>query len=133
MRRRTVTMLAVALTVVFVTGGIALAAAFTGTTGDDRIKGTPAADAIDGRAGDDTIFGGRGGDAITGGRGRDFIVGGPRGERGRDSIKGNRGNDRIRTFNRPAAADAVDCGLGFDRVVVDARDAVRNCERVIRR
>lgn len=63
----------------------------------------------------DTVVGSRSGDQIAGGAGRDRICG--RG--GRDVIRSADGSP-----------DTLDCGAGFDRAVVNARDRVRRCERV---
>jgi Ca2+-binding RTX toxin-like protein len=48
---------------------------------------------------------------------------------GEDSVSGGKGLDVINT--RDKAADAVECGPGFDLAFVDRRDTVRGCEIVL--
>jgi Ca2+-binding RTX toxin-like protein len=65
------------------------------------------------------------GSIIEGGRGDDRLRGGPTRER----ISGGRGNDVIVAGR---GRDTVNCGRGRDRVVAEAHDALRGCERVER-
>jgi Tol biopolymer transport system component len=74
----------------------------------------------------------------------DRIVGSPIGERicalggaddvdgrgGRDVLQGGAGNDVLRA--RDGQRDIVECGPGRDVAIVDRRDVVRACERVLR-
>jgi Ca2+-binding RTX toxin-like protein len=77
--------------------------------------------------GDDTITGAKDGLAglivaeLNGDDGKDVI----RGTDAADRLNGGAGPDLIRA--RDKAADAVDCGTGFDVALVDRRDDVRNC------
>jgi hypothetical protein len=64
---------------------------------------------------------------------RSFVLRGVnrlRGMRGRDRVRGTRWRDRIDARDR--ARDVVDCGRGRDVALVDPRDVVRRCERVVR-
>ena len=132
-----------------------------GTSSADDISGTPVYDILLGYGGDDhlvtndgnyqgddayggpgddelyggwwpnTLDGGPGNDVIRGGPSRDTITGGP----GRDELYGEGGSDHI--YARDGARDLVDCGwnnasTGPDTAWVDARDVVRNCQRVVR-
>jgi hypothetical protein len=90
-----------------------------GTPAGDVIRGSLGADVIRAWAGDDVVVGLAGNDRLSGGPGRDRVFGGP-------------GDDRI--FVRRGERDFVDCSLGLDRVVADARDRVApTCEVVSRR
>jgi Ca2+-binding RTX toxin-like protein len=80
--------------------------------GDDR---------IDTRAGLDGLIAGR----FEGGDGDDTISG----TDAADRLTGGRGSDRIRA--RDGAADAVRCGRGADVALIDRRDRVRGCDRVL--
>lgn len=132
MRRRLVLLVVAVMAVLSVAGGVALAANLTGTGGDDELRGTNVSDRITGRGGDDDLYGRRGADSLTGGRGHDLIDTGPRDEVAQDFVAAGRGNDRIHAYNRPAARDVIDCGRGFDRVTVDAKDVFDGCNRVFR-
>ena len=130
--------------------------ALTGNGGDDDLLGLKGTDALSGGEGRDAVLGGneigpRAGDrSLTGGPGRDFVGGGkgsdalaggeggdylfagpPFGEAADDvdAIVAGDGDDAIEAKNVPAAKDVVDCGAGFDRVLVDGRDATSGCER----
>ncbi len=46
-----------------------------------------------------------------------------------DAIAAGDGKDAILAKNEPAARDAIDCGGGFDRVLVDGKDVTKNCEK----
>jgi Ca2+-binding RTX toxin-like protein len=98
-----------------------------GLGGNDCILGQGGADRIHGGAGIDHIDGGPGADLIYGDAGNDRLVGGP----GRDQISGGAGNDLV--LARDGERDFVDCGAGWDRVIVDRFDVVKNCEVVTRR
>jgi hypothetical protein len=98
-----------------------------GGPGGDRLFGMRGDDVLRGRAGNDRLYGGPGHDRVFGDTGADLVVGGP----GRDRLVGGRGADRIAA--RDGQPDAVSCGPGRDRALVDRRDRVsRNCERRIR-
>jgi hypothetical protein len=118
--------------VLAVAGGVALAATIDGTKGDDRLIGTLKADQIDGKGGQDLIRGRLGADTLNSGAGDDTVYAGPRDESAVDEVSAGKGDDWIRVLNRPAAKDVVDCGSGFDRVVVDSKDIVSGCNRVHR-
>jgi Tol biopolymer transport system component len=127
-----------------------------GFAGDDRIDGMGGNDWIDGGIGHDTVYGGAGNDVIFGRLGHDHLSGGTGndsldGGNGPDVIDGGPGNDHLtgglypdRLIGGPGndfidAADGyddnVDCGPGFDTVVVlrSTQDRLQGCERVIRR
>jgi Ca2+-binding RTX toxin-like protein len=74
----------------------------------------PDADRLAGGSGPDRICGRGGSDRLDGGPGTDRIAGGP----GRDILR-----------SRDNSPDGVDCGPGHDRVVADALDRLRRCER----
>jgi Ca2+-binding RTX toxin-like protein len=76
----------------------ALAATKVGTSGPDRLVGTAENDTLRGLGGGDTPIGKGDSDRLFGGAGNDFID--------------------ARDPGRPEG-DRVDCGAGFDRVVVD--------------
>jgi Ca2+-binding RTX toxin-like protein len=119
------------------------AAEIDGTPGADRLGGGAGRDAIDGRGGADVIVGRGGFDRLRGGRGPDRIIGGPGRDRliggpGRDEfntgpgghVTGADGVDRIRARDR--APDQIQCGPGFDVVVVDwIEDGIFDCERIL--
>jgi Tol biopolymer transport system component len=92
--------------------------------GGDRIRGGDDRDRLVGGSGDDRILGGRHDDLLHGGVGNDLLDGGA----GHDRILAGGGNDFIPTAGR--FADRVDCGPGYDRVIVDPLDHVRRCESV---
>lgn len=79
-----------------------------GTRGSDRLVGGSGRDRIRGRGGSDRIRAGSGGP---------------------DCLMGSLGSDRLRAVNRKR--DVVRCGPGRDRAVVDRKDRVRGCERVV--
>jgi Ca2+-binding RTX toxin-like protein len=130
--------------------------ALEGNGGDDDLLGLKGTDALSGGSGRDAVLGGnefgpRAGDrALSGGPGRDFVGGGkgsdalsggpggdylfagpPFGEAADDvdAIDAGEGNDAIEAKNVPAARDVIDCGGGFDRVLVDSKDLTSGCER----
>lgn len=105
---------------------------FTGSNGPDRISvpygWSPAT--VWGRGGDDLLITNFfGASRIVGGAGNDRIQGGsyPGGR-----LEGNSGNDRIRARTKPAQRDRVICGSGRDTAIVDRKDVVSGCERVLR-
>ncbi len=112
--------------------GVALAAAFSGTQGNDTLRGTQRADQIYGLSGNDTLYGFSGADELYGGAGRDDLIG----SNGNDDLYGGSGLDTL--LAGPSADfinsadrnfDVVNCGndLDMDRVVRDAGDDLRNC------
>ncbi len=121
--------------------------ALVGNGGDDDLLGFRGTDALSGGEGRDAVLGGnefgpRAGDrALAGGPGGDFVGGGPSddgifagppfGEAADDvdAIGAGDGKDAIEAKNVPAAKDVIDCGRGFDRVLVDDKDLTRHCER----
>jgi parallel beta-helix repeat protein len=77
------------------------------------------------RAGD-RLRGGVGNQRIRGMSGNDRIKAGP----GRDCLLGDRGRDRLHAAD--ARRDVVRCGRGRDVAIVDRKDRVRHCEKVVR-
>ncbi|CAA9391940.1 MAG: Alkaline phosphatase [uncultured Rubrobacteraceae bacterium] len=85
MRKNGLLLASVALAMLLLVGGAALAIEKRGGSGDDTLVGTDGADHLDGKAGDDTIeglggkdhylVGGFGDDNVRGGAGEDTIVG----------------------------------------------------------
>ena len=118
MRKRTLLLVSLALAIMLLTSGVALAKTISGTDGDDFLRGTKKADSIDAMDGDDVVRGRGGNDEIWGGNDE-------------DTLYGNKGRDYIHTAGY--FADVVDCGPGRDRVTVDPTDQHVNCERVIRK
>jgi Ca2+-binding RTX toxin-like protein len=129
--------------------GVAVAATFIGTNGDDFFPGTSSADNIVGLGGDDGLFGevgndnivgGGGDDDIRGGRGNDRLSGGAdddsiRGGRGRDTISAGGGEDTIDLAfvgTPDGERDVVSCGDGNDTVIgAGPEDVIApNCESV---
>lgn len=115
--------------------GVAMAAAISGTQGNDTLRGTRQVDQIYGLNGNDTLYGRARGDELYGGAGNDNLYGGS----GADDIYGGSGQDNL--FGGPDAdfinsadrgtPDIVDCGNpdgAMDRVVPDEDDTVKNCE-----
>ncbi len=96
-----------------------------GGPGDDVVFGRTGADRMWGEDGDDYVEGGRGDDALDGGAGADQLFGGF----GRDRLRGGDGDDELNAFDN--SADVVDCGAGNDVAIVDRRDRVIGCERVV--
>ena len=74
------------------------------------------------------MTGGLGNDRITTADGADVIFGGP----GVNTVRGGEGNDRLEMRN--GARDVlIDCGVGTDTAVVDAKDPRPiACETVLR-
>jgi len=98
--------------------------------GNDRVSGHSGKDEIDGRSGNDVLLGGPGNDALLGDLGNDRLVD----HRGRDAFHGDFGRDRIDA--RDGGRDYVKCGnsrdLARDVAIVDRRDVVIYCEKVLR-
>jgi hypothetical protein len=96
-----------------------------GTSRADYLGGSGYDDVILGGFGNDTLVGGAGNDRIEGGAGNDVLVGGA----GVDRLLGGTGSDTI--IAADGNRDAIDCGIGNDRAVVDEFDVVdRSCESV---
>jgi Ca2+-binding RTX toxin-like protein len=76
---------------VVTSGGVAVAAEVTGTTGNDTLNGTSAADVIRGLAGHDNLRGLGGPDVLYGDAGYDDLDGGP----GDDDVYGGFGPDQF--------------------------------------
>jgi Ca2+-binding RTX toxin-like protein len=89
-----------------------------GTPGPDVLRGTVFGDVLSGLGGNDRLVGLAGNDVLSGGAGADILEGG----RGRDYLRA-----------RDGERDVVRCGLDVDTAVVDRRDRVVGCERVLRR
>ncbi len=114
--------------------GVALAAAISGTNGDDELKGAANEDIIDGLSGDDDLFGRAGADELYGDADEDELFGGNQGDdlyggSGLDDMFGGAGNDFINASDN-RAGEFVNCGLGVDRAVIDDGDTRINCENV---
>ena len=77
------------------------------------------------RAGD-RLKGGAGNQRIRGMSGNDRIKAGP----GRDCLLGDGGRDRLHA--KDGRRDMVRCGRGRDVAIVDRKDRVRRCEKVVR-
>jgi Tol biopolymer transport system component len=90
----------------------------------DRLVGTAGADTICGRSGQDFILALAGNDTIDAGLGPDRVYPGP----GRDVVRLRAGADFADT--RDGRRDTIDCGGERDLVLVDAVDAVRDCDDV---
>jgi hypothetical protein len=106
-----------------------------GTAGRDILNGSSGLDDLRGLGGDDVLNGRGGGDCLYGGGGADRI----RADRlidhrGRDAFHGSFGRDRIDA--RDGGRDYVRCGESVDTArdvaIVDRRDVVINCEKVMR-
>jgi hypothetical protein len=106
--RKTVLVLALITLGVLLASGVALAATFNGTDGDDVIYGGSTADTIDGKGGADALNGKGGSDTLYGGPGNDnpattlydnvtnsYVSAGVRGGGGDDTIEGQEGDDDI--------------------------------------
>ena len=128
--------------------GAALAEAFSGDDGDNRLVGTDDRDRMSGGGGDDLVrglggpdvmrggsrndFDANGEDTMYGGRGEDIV----NGEGGEDHIYGGPGDDYISSIG-DNAVDRVDCGGGTDSVDrslimgPDKADVFVNCENSV--
>jgi Ca2+-binding RTX toxin-like protein len=96
-----------------------------GLAGNDRLSGGGGSDCLYGGIGDDLLSGGSGNDRLDGFRGNDVLKGGG----GRDRFEGGTGSDRVNS--RDGVPETVDCGPNRDVAVVDERDSVHRCERVL--
>jgi Ca2+-binding RTX toxin-like protein len=125
--RKLATLLSSLVLTLVLASGVALAADFIGTSGNDEFPpGTESNDYFEGRAGDDLINALGGDDIIYGGKGTDRIDPGE----GADEVYAGAGDDLI--YARDTASfDYIDCGGGFDQVETIHRDDVTlsNCER----
>ena len=83
----------------------------------ELLAGTRAADRLKGGAGNQRIRGMSGNDRIKAGPGRDCLL-------------GDRGRDRLHA--KDGRRDFVRCGRGRDVAIVDRRDRVRHCEKIVR-
>ena len=132
--RRTVLALTAMSLALLMAAGVAMAAAVSGTQGNDTLRGTRQADQIYGLNGNDTLYGFAGNDELYGGAGNDNLYGHPGndeiyGGSGNDNLFGSTGSDFINSADR-GVPDLVDCGNPDgvpDRVVRDVVDTVRNC------
>ena len=95
--------------------------------GNDGGRGGGGADEISGGPGDDILLAGLGADDVDGGEGDDHIRD-ERGDADHDVLVGGPGHDVIRAAN--AAGDEVDCGPGWDVVIVDSADTLSGCDDV---
>ena len=84
-----------------------LAKLYTGTAGNDVLRGTTAAEAINGGSGDDYLNGADGDDIVNGGDGNDSLFG----EDGDDSLNSGIGNDYLIGGD---GNDTMDGGTGND-------------------
>jgi Ca2+-binding RTX toxin-like protein len=131
------TLMAVSLLVI--ASGLALAVSKSGGDRDDVIKGTPDRDSLSGGGGDDRlygreqrdrVYGDSGADEAYGGRGPDQLFGG----QGPDIVFGGPGDDFINVVDERKDT-VIDCGAGdFDEVYGDAEDFegtnLENCEHI---
>jgi Ca2+-binding RTX toxin-like protein len=128
--------------------------ALSGNGGDDVLLGLRGRDALDGGPGRDAVLGGNefgplegdrsldggdggdfvgsglGSDAMAGGPGRDFLLDAEFEVGHQDVISAGSDDDAIDAIQRPAARDVIDCGSGFDGVLVDSKDITSGCERI---
>ncbi|HEX6390403.1 MAG TPA: calcium-binding protein, partial [Solirubrobacteraceae bacterium] len=96
-----------------------------GENGNDRMSGGTGDDTQDGGAGNDVIFANRGADTSNGGDGNDVLWALARGDvpqPGADTLNGGNGDDTFRT--RDGEADAITCGDGNDRALLDGVDII---------
>lgn len=113
--------------------GIAVAAAVSGTQGNDTLRGTRQVDQIYGLNGNDTLYGFERPDELYGGAGNDNVYGHDGaddlyGGSGIDNLFGGTGADFINSLDR--SFDLINCGGADgarDTVVRDAGDAIRGC------
>jgi Ca2+-binding RTX toxin-like protein len=97
--RRTTLTLVVALVVLMVVGGVALAKTINGDDGPNSLKETPQADVIRGYGGKDDIHPGDGADQVYAGPGNDYVS--AIGDDSRDVVRCGRGYDRVNAFPGP--------------------------------
>jgi hypothetical protein len=77
-----------------------------------------------GGAGNDRLVGTAGSNELSGGGGNDELIGGA----GFDVLAGGAGDDRV--VAQDGSADQVTCAAGIDTAIVDAFDALSECEAV---
>ena len=125
--RNLATMLMALLVMLVLASGVALAADFIGTSGNDNLTATEGNDYLEGRAGDDYLYGLGGDDIIYGNKGTDRITPGE----GADQVFAGAGDDLIYARDITPSIDTIDCGGGFDQVETIHRDdrTLSNCER----
>ena len=129
-------MLSMALGVLLLGGGMALADTIDGTSGPDDLVGTDKADVIHASGGKDYLSGLAAADVLYAGAGNDTVVG----REGNDRIYGNAGSDVLFSNENndtiysggDRGRDVVKCGQGEDDTAyVDKIDQVKNnCEHV---
>jgi Ca2+-binding RTX toxin-like protein len=85
-----------------------------GGAGDDDLAGGAAPDTISSGDGDDLIHAGGGADTVDAGAGDDVIAA----DSGEDHIAAGAGDDTV-YINDGTAVGSVDCGPGFDVIVVN--------------
>lgn len=95
--------------------------------GNDEAASGAGADQVFGGPGDDVLLPGLDADRADGGEGDDLIRD-ERGDTAPDVLVGGPGHDVIRAVN--GAADTVECGPGYDVVIVDPVDVVSECDRI---
>jgi uncharacterized delta-60 repeat protein len=130
---------------------------FRGLGGNDTLRGNGGNDSLFGGVGNDRLLGGAQNDMLNGGPGNDVMIGGPGNDRlfgvvGRDQLSGGPGNDQLTCGRgdrrgtvvadggagidvircRNGRVDIVRCGAGRDTAIVDPKDTVTGCERVLR-
>jgi Ca2+-binding RTX toxin-like protein len=97
-----------------------------GFYGWDRLYGEEDSDILVGGWGNDLLWGHGLDDTLDGGRGYDELRPGF----GRDVVDAGPGNDFVWAGENDGDLDYIDCGAGFDRVVMIRRDRAFNCESV---
>jgi Ca2+-binding RTX toxin-like protein len=157
MGRRAILLLSAMVTMVLVAAGVALAALFVGTigddpscaatTGDDEIAMGPGNDTcsalagndqVSGDSGNDTLFGNPGNDQVFGDSGDDTLHGNldndqVYGGTGNDQLFGDFGTDFLNSVDNVSGNDTVNGGNGIDRCVVDEGDIVSECDQRVTR
>jgi Ca2+-binding RTX toxin-like protein len=136
--KRATLITALAVFLIALSAGAAIAASFVGNGRPNNINGTNSADFIRGLGGGDTLKGLLGNDRIYGGDGNDTVIGQPGNDTlngsagndditnndGRDEAFGGDGNDTIVAVN-DTSPDFVNCGPGDDDVArIQANDYV---------
>jgi hypothetical protein len=107
--------------------GLAGADCLDGGGESDKLNGGDGGDRLDGRDGSDTLNGGSGDDKLYGGSDGDRLTGGP----GKNTYSGGNGKDTINSAN--GNRETVNCGAGRDKVIADAVDRLKHCEKVKRK
>jgi Ca2+-binding RTX toxin-like protein len=132
--RRTVLLLVTMVVASMLGTGVALAAAISGTQGNDTLRGTRQVDQIYGLNGNDTLVGRARGDELYGGAGNDNLYGSSGaddiyGGSGQDDLFGGSGADFLNSADR-GTTDIVNCGgadEAVDEVVRDENDVLVGC------